>query len=335
MDENNWADVRVVYYVSDFNITAPVEVSLYINDQLISSFQTTKGFTQNFIQLEAYTAESSNNYHSLFDNFVVKSSAQYIYDASSTLFDMSKDWTLNGTDKQGVTFLSPREESSVATHTGAITIDGETYIEVADNLVLQQIGAFGGSGKIVKDGNGVLKINTEECAMPDPVDSMSFVVNSGELDYKGVFKGDLEIQRDAVFSPGNSVGTAVIEGEFKADALATLLFEQDASGMDSLTASSFVLDDNTVIDLDLTAIVPGATYDIFINSSADGFTEEQGKDSYWLGKFSEDLPDYYDFSIVGNHIVRLHIDANKVPEPSTWALLALGVCGLLYLRKRG
>ena len=35
-----------------------------------------------------------------------------------------------------------------------------------------------------------------------------------------------------------------------------------------------------------------------------------------------------------NNIIRLSIDRNAVPEPSTWALLVLGVTGLLYVRKR-
>ena len=100
--------------------------------------------------------------------------------------------------------------------------------------------------------------------------------------------------------------------------------------MDSLTASSFVIDPETVFELDITAIVPGATYDIIISSDED-FTEA---DSVWLDKLSEIVPDYFDFSIVDNHIVRLYMNPNSVPEPSTWALLALGVCGLLYLRKR-
>ena len=42
---------------------------------------------------------------------------------------------------------------------------------------------------------------------------------------------------------------------------------------------------------------------------------------------------YVNLSVVDNHIVRMQIDANAVPEPSTWALLALGVA-VLFLRKR-
>ena len=46
------------------------------------------------------------------------------------------------------------------------------------------------------------------------------------------------------------------------------------------------------------------------------------------------LLSYLNLSVVDNHNVRMQIDANAVPEPSTWALLVLGIAGLLYWRKR-
>ena len=79
-------------------------------------------------------------------------------------------------------------------------------------------------------------------------------------------------------------------------------------------------------------IFPGATYDIIVNSSDAGFNAEQGVESYWLGLMS-DFPYYMNLSVVDNHMVRLYIDPNAVPEPSTWALLVLGVV-VLFLRKR-
>ena len=151
---------------------------------------------------------------------------------------------------------------------------------------------------------------------------------------KEFFKGTLEIGSDAEFSPGNSVGTLNVDGVFKADALSTLIFEQDANGMDSLSASSFDIAPNAEIQLDITAISPGATYDIIVNTSDAGFTAEQGSESFWLNLLADDLPYYLNLSVVNNHMVRLHIDANAVPEPSTWALLVLGAVGLMYLRRR-
>ena len=44
---------------------------------------------------------------------------------------------------------------------------------------------------------------------------------------------------------------------------------------------------------------------------------------------------YITLALVGNNnIIRLSIDRNAVPEPSTWALLVLGAAGLAYMRKR-
>lgn len=325
--DNDWANVRVVYFVPDFNGSSPVEVSLYINDKLISSFQTATGFIDNFIQFEGYSNSSDGYRRSLVKNLVVKSSAELQYDVSR-IQDLSRAWAPNGKDKLDVFFNAPRSDGATeAVHTGAIKLDDDVEINVDDGYTLKQTGAVTGNHTITKTGDGVLQIYG---AAAGDVDIQSLVISSGRVDVKGFMAGSILVGSDAVFSPGNSVGTVVIDGEFKAEEYATLLFEQDASGMDSLTASSFVIDPETVFVLDITAIVPGATYDIIISSDED-FTEA---DSVWLDKLAEIVPDYFDFSIVDNHIVRLYMNPNAVPEPSTWALLILGVSGLLYLRKR-
>ncbi|MBR0239112.1 MAG: PEP-CTERM sorting domain-containing protein [Thermoguttaceae bacterium] len=346
---DDWADVRLVYYVPAFDGKSPVEVSLYVNDELISSFQTGKGFNANFIQLEAYS--NADGYkRSLMDDLSIKATAEFYYDVSR-IQDLNREWAPNAKDKLDVFFNAPRGDGSTnAVHTGAITLEDDVEIDVNDGYTLKQTGDVTGNHTITKTGDGVLQIygaaagdvdiqslvvSSANCqaltkSIHGDVDIQSLVVSSGRVDVKGYMKGAVLVGEGATFSPGNSVGTVVIDGEFQTEALATLLFEQDASGMDSLTASSFVIDPETVFELDITAIVPGATYDIIISSDED-FTEA---DSVWLDKLSEIVPDYFDFSIVDNHIVRLYMNPNSVPEPSTWALLALGVCGLLYLRKR-
>ena len=324
---DDWADVRVVYFVPDFNGASPVEANLYVNDKFIASFQTSKGFTNNFIQLEAYTADGGYK-RSLIDDFVVRSSAKYIYDASSALFDMSKDWTLNGKDKQGATFLSPREESSVATHTGTITIDGKTYIDVADNLVLQHIGVFDGAGEIVKNGNGVLQINTEGCAAPDPAKSVSFVVNSGELDFKGYFQGSVQVEENAVFSPGNSIGTVTIANDFVLESGATLLMEigtTNAEGNDQLFVNGDVIfNSGSIVNF---ALDPTTGYTPQNNEIIAVNMPEVNWDSAVFSSY------YFTYKGYENGQVLLGVNPNAVPEPSTWALLILGV-SVLLLRKR-
>ena len=218
--------------------------------------------------------------------------------------------------------------------TGAVTIgeNGTLEFNVAegDPKKMTISSTITSAGKITKTGNGVLQLYT---AAEGLVDAASFVVSSGRLDMKEFFKGTLEIGNGAEFSPGNSVGTLNVDGTFKADAFSTLIFEQDASGMDSLSASSFDIDPKAEIQLDITALIPGATYDVIVNTSADGFTTEQGSESFWTNLLADGLPYYLNLSVVDNHIVRMHIDANAVPEPSTWALLVLGVV-VLFLRKR-
>ncbi|MBR5160117.1 MAG: PEP-CTERM sorting domain-containing protein, partial [Thermoguttaceae bacterium] len=327
--KDDWADVRLVFYVPAFDGTSPVEVSLYVNEILISSFQTAKGFSNNFIQLEAYSGNSGYK-RSLMDDLVIKSTAELQYDVSR-IQDMTRAWSPNGKDKlTTIVFNAPNvKEDSNVNHTGALKMEANTTIDIGEGLTLLQSGGISGNYDLTKTGEGTLQIYNEA---ENGVDIQHLIASSGRLDVKGVMKGSIQVKRGATFSPGNSVGTVDISGEFIADAYAKLLFEQDASGMDVLTASSYDIDGDAEIILDITAIIPGATYDIIVNSSDAGFNAEQGVESYWLGLMS-DFPYYMNLSVVDNHMVRLYIDPNAVPEPSTWALLVLGVV-VLFLRKR-
>ncbi|MBR0236600.1 MAG: autotransporter-associated beta strand repeat-containing protein [Thermoguttaceae bacterium] len=184
-------------------------------------------------------------------------------------------------------------------------------------------------GKVLKTGEGTLKIY----ATDDMFQSDVFEVQAGELDFKGQLNGDLIVMNGTVFSPGNSVGEAIIEGAFKLED-GTLLLEQDDSGMDKLIAKSFVFDDdNAIIELAIGALIPGATYDIIAQSEGT-FTDEQLNESYWTNLIDGGLPFYMGLSVVDGSIVRVNIDANAIPEPSTWALLILGAAGLMLVRKR-
>ncbi len=184
-------------------------------------------------------------------------------------------------------------------------------------------------GNVLKTGAGALKVY----ATGDMFQADVFKVQEGELDFKGDYKGDIVVIDGAVFSPGNSVGEAIIEGAFKIED-GTLLLEQDDSGMDKLIAKSFDFDDdNAIIQLAIGALIPGATYDI-IALSEGTFTGDQLNESYWTNLIDGGLPYYMGLSIIDGNLVRVNIDANAIPEPSTWALLILGAAGLMFVRKR-
>ena len=184
-------------------------------------------------------------------------------------------------------------------------------------------------GNVLKTGAGALKIY----ATDDMFQADVFEVQAGELDFKGQYNGDIVVIDGAVFSPGNSVGEAIIEGAFKLEEGGTLLLEQDASGMDKLIAKSFDFEDGSIIELAINALLPGATYDVIAQSEGT-FTDDQLNASYWTNLIDGGLPYYMNLSVVNGNTVQLYIDPNAVPEPSTWALLILGAAGLMFVRKR-
>ena len=213
--------------------------------------------------------------------------------------------------------------------TGAVAMAENSVLNFNHEDEIQFNNSVSGSGKIYKNGNGVLKIyNPTENAFA----AESFVVNAGELDFKGYYEGSLEICEGATFSPGNSVGTLTQNGTFTLDSGALLLIEQDATnGIDTITATTFDVRDGAIIDIAMGAASPGAQYTLFTQTSGP-FDDDHGVD-FWTSLLTPESAYYWNLSVDGNRVL-LSIDGNAVPEPSTWALLALGVCGLLYLRKR-
>ena len=249
--------------------------------------------------------------------------------------DINADaWTIDGTTKKGVKLTDNGEQT--ATFAKPVTLNADGVIEVAEGKTLLLTGGISGNNELKKIGEGTLKIDTTE----GPVDIKRLLVSTGRLDMKSYYKGSLEIGEKiedgkyttATFSPGNSVGTLEITGSFILNPGSTLLLEQDAGGMDQLTAESFVFEDGSFIELSMGAIAPGATYDIIALSDGT-FTGDQLTEAYWTNLFKGGLPDYMILSLFGDSAVRLYVDPNAVPEPSTWALMVLGVV-VLFLRKR-
>ena len=275
-------------------------------------------------------------------------------------FEIGEDRTLNlngvvsgnsGFDKtgDGTLTLSGDNTYSGATKVseGKLVLTGDAVkanssITIADGATLEYNVAEGDSrmldlteanktvagGNVLKTGAGALKIY----ATDDMFQTDLFTVEAGELDFKGQLNGNLIVMNGTVFSPGNSVGEATIGGSFTLQEDATLLLEQDGSGMDKLIAKSFVFEDGSIIELAIGAIVPGGTYDIIAQSEGT-FIGDQLNESYWTNLI-DGLPFYMNLSVVDGSMVRLYIDPNAVPEPSTWALLILGAAGLMFWRKK-
>ena len=150
--------------------------------------------------------------------------------------------------------------------------------------------------------------------------------------FKGNYAGDLVVNAGTLLSPGNSVGDLFVDGAVAINGGATLLLEQDSTGMDSLTATTFSVSPDAILDLAPAALQPGATYTLLTQTS-DDFKDNYADVNFWTSLLSAEDNYYWNLSVVNNMLMAT-IDANAVPEPSTWALLLLGVYGLLYLRKR-
>ena len=168
----------------------------------------------------------------------------------------------------------------------------------------------------------------------------AFAVSAGELDFKGYFEGNLEVFNGAVFSPGNSIGTATVDGNFTLDSGAMLLMEIGTNESGDPISDLLIVNGNIEIgensNLFLTlaegsSLAPNESFTVDLISGT-------GVSDSILDAVSNAISSYYftgfDVTRSGNVIqLSASVNPNAVPEPSTWALLALGVVAL-FLRKR-
>ena len=242
----------------------------------------------------------------------------------------AKSFAGNTAVKQGKLLVTGA--GTLGTVPGDITIAEGAELEFAvDEGDVKKTGAVSGQGSVLKTGKGTLQIDNS--AYNEGYDDVQFgtiTAQDGRLDAKGVYEGTFVIDAPAIFSPGNSIGTLKTD-VFQLNAGATLLMEQDASGMDKLIANTFIIDDDAIIEFALTSAQPGATYEIF--NDPEGLDGQYADVNYWTSFLSPADAYYWNLTVDG-YSVFASVDANAVPEPSTWALLALGALGLLYWRKR-
>ena len=203
-----------------------------------------------------------------------------------------------------------------------------------ERLTIEDTNAILSTGTIKKTGEGTLKLFAAD---EDLINSHSFVVSSGRLDMTKYFKGALTVGEKldpenyltAIFSPGNSVGSLEITGDFTLNPGSTLLLEFDETGADSLLVSGTTkFEEGAIITLALDeGASPVPNQQVSFQLPANIATFDNAALSY---------PSY----LVGigydptTGVLSATVDANAVPEPSTWALLLLGAAGLMYVRKR-
>ena len=157
--------------------------------------------------------------------------------------DMTEEnWTIDGTGKKGVSFT---QGSPTATFANPVIMNASGTFDIQEGNTLILSGGVSGSGNIEKTGAGTLTLYSSS---ENPYSGV-INVTEGRLNVQGSVSGGYTVNENTVFSPGDPIGEASFDGAFVLKNGATLLLEQDASGMDSLIADSFLFEEGSTIVL--------------------------------------------------------------------------------------
>ena len=196
-----------------------------------------------------------------------------------------------------------------------------------------------GNGDILKTGEGRLKINTDQLPEDLHFTADNFVVASGRVDLEGYMLGNIEVDANSVFSPGNSIGEATFGGGYILKDGATLLLEvgKDDQG-DIWTDVLNVNGDTTFENGSIIKIALDSSYDnAFEDDEVVGIQLPSGINDGNLNMnnlvFQSSMFELIGYESTTGVLSVRYTPSAGVPEPSTWALLALGVV-VLFLRKR-
>ena len=246
---------------------------------------------------------------------------------------------------------------------GPITVENGSTLEfnVASGSKKLELSASNaifstGTGQIVKTGAGTLQFDADE----NSFDAKDLVLAEGRLDFKGTMNGNITVS-NGVFSPGNSVGTTNISGNVVITDSGKALFEfspyNNGEGefdvlniVNGTAENAFTVDDNMIqmIQLQFVSEEDASFWaDALENDPTGGYKLVSDEGFTSLGDLSSWLDNNYDlFGLEGRtdglYLIGLGAGpgpgpgpgpGSGVPEPSTWALLALGVV-VLFLRKR-
>ena len=232
---------------------------------------------------------------------------------------------------------------------GATTIReaGTLEFEVADGdekqVAITAANPISGAGKIVKSGSGTLTIDNTE--VPSTISADLFTVEAGELDFSGYFNGAMIIGAEGVLSPGDSIGTLSVTGNVTVADGGTILFE--FGSFESGEYDKLILGDAATFTAGESSIELS-----FLNGDEEDWAtlfNDGGIQLISSPNFIGDISLTDDFGglfALAGGPEGLYLVAGApgpgpgpdpgsgVPEPSTWALLLLGVTGLMYWRKR-
>ncbi|MBR0190581.1 MAG: autotransporter-associated beta strand repeat-containing protein [Thermoguttaceae bacterium] len=223
--------------------------------------------------------------------------------------------TISGT---GVSSAGAVNFSDDGTISGAVTLGANSSINVAEGKNGTLSGSVAASNfTLTKTGPGTLTIG-DACVV-----ASNLVVSQGVLDLSGTVSG-LEVQDGAsAILNGTSTGDIAFSG--------TWLGEPGGEGMNLEGAMTF----EGALDLP-TEIQPGLTIRLLslgTGGTLNGESDLTAIAGLLTDRLLADSARYWDIVVQDGGIMAF-MSPNKVPEPATWLLLALGFGGLMVWKKR-